>query len=72
MWLRFTHANALRGRIFPTCPGYFLRWICRPFAYHTKPLLELFATLNSIQLKVAVSPFLKNRGNIYVYICPHI
>jgi hypothetical protein len=61
--------NRLRGRMSPTCLGYSWRWSCQLFTYHRGPLVEWFTTHNSIYLKVAISPFLQNRGDIITISC---
>jgi len=49
--------NAVTGRIYPTYTGYSCRWSCHIFTCHRGPLVERFATHNSIYFKVAVSLF---------------
>jgi hypothetical protein len=34
---------------------------------HKGPLVEWFATQNSIYLKVAIIPFLQNRGDVFTF-----
>jgi hypothetical protein len=48
----------------PTYLASSWRCNCHLFAYHRGSLVEQFATQNSVQLKVAVSSFLQNRGDI--------
>jgi len=49
--------NAVTGKVHPTYTGYSCRWSCHLFTYHRGPLVERFATHNSIYFKVAVSLF---------------
>jgi hypothetical protein len=42
--------NSLRGQISPIYLGYFWRCCCQLFTYHRGPLVEWFATHNSMWL----------------------
>jgi hypothetical protein len=56
--------NVLRGTTFPNYSGYYWRWNCHSYISQ----LHILATHNSTLLKVAVSPFLQNRGDIIIII----
>jgi hypothetical protein len=56
--------NALTGRISPLVFAILEYGIVIFFTYHGGPLVERFVTHNSVKLKVAVTSFLQNRGDV--------